>query len=1082
MPPQKAFGAQNIRNCTLIGHVDHGKSSYADSLLAANGIISSRSAGQVRYLDSREDEQERGITMESSAVSLTFKLRMLQSDGEVSEVQDYTLNLVDTPGHVDFSSEVSTAARLCDGALVIVDVIEGVCSQTVAVLRQAWLDGLRTILVVNKMDRLITELKLTPEEAHHRLLQLVEQANAVLGGFFAAEKMEQDQRWHDERERILEEKRAKGEEEAGDLPDYEEGGDEDLYFDPSKGNVIFASAMDHWAFRLEKFSHLYAQKLGIKEKNIRQFLWGNYYLDPKTKRVLTQKQHDKENRNLKPMFVQFVLDNVWSVYENTVEARNMDKVEKIISALGLTVHPRDLKAKDASALMLAIMSQWLPLSATTFSAIVHNLPAPGNAQRLRVPRMIRSDLGYFATDEELAPHTDLERDLFSARSSPEATVVAYISKMFAVSSEDLPENKRVQLTADEMRERGRELRERAAEVESTLNATGAALAQSEAEKEPAAEPEKAPPSEVVLAFARLYSGCLQAGDTVWAVLPKYDVHLPPTHPSNVPHLKQVKIAALYMMMGRDLLAVQRVPAGNLFAVRGLDGTVLRNGTLIRVPNAADDTPPSEVVNLAGVRRTATPIVRVALEPKNPAEMPKLVEGLRLLNQADPCVEVMVEENGEHVILTAGELHLERCMKDLRDRFARCKIQQSPPLVPFRETAVKGSAMAPPKTPGAARGTISGSALNGALTYTVRAMPLPHNIAEFLAVNQPTIRRLRRGGRRHDDDGGGDEGDEHVGARHGENAERAKRVPVRLFWSELTKLLERAGPTWSGVAEHICAFGPRNTGANLLIDQGGSVLRRSLKSRFAEDDVSQQLAQASLDDALPREMCDAVENGFQLATGSGPLCAEPMQGMAFFVEHVGIEESESVKVRSSQVTSAVISSMREACRAGLLDWSPRLMLAMYSCDIQAARTYPYLPSRGTRQGARGPFAPPRQDCVGGDERGHALFHHRLAPPRRRVVRLLRRYVLHLTQKSASARRAPRVRSCCLPASSSTIWTPSGCRLRKRSSKTSAKRATAKTSPSATWTRCASARVSLPIAALSPPPRSSARSSRTSGGGA
>lgn len=131
------------RNVTLIGHVDHGKSSYADSLLAANGIISSRMAGKVRYLDSREDEQERGITMEASAVSLTFKLRRHASvpgaknaNGEAAPkqeeplvVEDYMINLVDTPGHVDFSSEVSTASRLCDGALVIVDVIEGVCTQ-----------------------------------------------------------------------------------------------------------------------------------------------------------------------------------------------------------------------------------------------------------------------------------------------------------------------------------------------------------------------------------------------------------------------------------------------------------------------------------------------------------------------------------------------------------------------------------------------------------------------------------------------------------------------------------------------------------------------------------------------------------------------------------------------------------------------------------------------------------------------------------------------------------------------------------------------------------------------------------------
>ena len=181
---------------------------------------------RAQYLDKMDLERERGITIKSQAVRMPWEL-----DGTT-----YCLNMIDTPGHVDFSSEVSTAARLCDGALVIIDVVEGVCTQTVHVLRQAWMDGLRTVLVVNKMDRLITELRLTPNEAHHRLLQLIEQVNAVIGGFYAAACMEQDQRWH----------------EAGaDATTRDTREDADLYFDPSRGNVIFASAVDHWAFRLE---------------------------------------------------------------------------------------------------------------------------------------------------------------------------------------------------------------------------------------------------------------------------------------------------------------------------------------------------------------------------------------------------------------------------------------------------------------------------------------------------------------------------------------------------------------------------------------------------------------------------------------------------------------------------------------------------------------------------------------------------------------------------------------------------------------------------------------------------------------
>lgn len=173
----------------------------------------------------------------------------------------------------------------------------------------------------------MTELKLAPIEAYHHLTQLIEQVNAVMGSFFASERMEDDLRWHEEREqRVREKHEANSEKMVGstgkstteeDVQDvYEEHDDEDIYFDPSRGNVIFASAIDNWAFRLDRFSVLYAKKLGIKESNFRKVLWGDFYLDPKTKRVLGQKQKEKEKRPLKPMFVQFVLENIWAVYDS----------------------------------------------------------------------------------------------------------------------------------------------------------------------------------------------------------------------------------------------------------------------------------------------------------------------------------------------------------------------------------------------------------------------------------------------------------------------------------------------------------------------------------------------------------------------------------------------------------------------------------------------------------------------------------------------------------------------------------------------------------------------------------------------
>ncbi|GAA6012669.1 hypothetical protein JCM10207_009077 [Rhodosporidiobolus poonsookiae] len=1007
------------RSLLYLSHPSRGslvsfpQSSFADSLLAANGIISSRLAGTIRYLDSREDEQERGITMESSAVSLKWRIPRVVEESADPVLEDYKISLIDTPGHVDFSSEVSTASRLCDGALVLVDAVEGVCTQTITVLRTVYLSHLRPILVINKLDRLITELKLSPSEAYHHLLRIIEDVNAVVGSFYSSERMEEDLRRRE---------RAEAAQEAADADadePYEERDDSALYFDPAQGNVLFSSAIDGWAFRISRFAQLYAAKLGMREANLNKVLWGEWYLDPKTKRVLSRKKMEQAGKKLKPLFVQFILENIWAVYDSVVLNNNPVKIDKIIASLGVKVRPQDLRAKDSRNLLLSIFSQWLPLAPSAFRAIADKVPAPAAAQAFRIPRMLHPELGYL--DEDVpAPRNQLEADLYAGNPGRDARQVAYVSKMFAVRRDELPENQRRQLTAEDMRQRARELREekerRAAQGEAqdranegvALGANGAdgAASPSPAEREPAkevdaaaAEDDAAP--DVLIGFARLYSGTIALGQTLYAVLPKYNATLAPSHPQNAKHLTPVRVEQLYTMMGRELVAVPRVQAGSLFAIGGLEGKVLRNATLCGMGGGRDikegkavDEDKECLINLAGVSNTSAPIVRVALEPQDPSEMPKLVEGLRLLNQADPCVETLVQATGEHVILTAGELHLERCLKDLRDRFARIEITVSPPIVPFRETAVQGIDMAPPKTPNQPRGTVLGSIQSGLATFTLRAVPLPHNITAFLTANMATLRRLQRDRR------GGQEveveeaaTDAAAGATAATGEDGVEVVKPEEFWAKFEALLDKAGRDWRGIAEQVWAFGPRRVGPNLLVDRTEGAprsLRRRLERQAAipsalatpgiaalspprtpldapsDPALAAELASSELSstaaapldlsqlkesltevdtapekaDKLPdvRELDENFDTAFQLAMNRGPLCAEPVVGMAYFLERVDINPGEldipTVRSRWGSARGQLISAGQDAFRDGLLDWSPRLQLAMYSCDIQA----------------------------------------------------------------------------------------------------------------------------------------------------
>lgn len=278
---------------------------------------------------------------------------------------------------------------------------------------------------------------------------------------------------------------------------------------------------------------------------------------------------------------------------------------KITGALNLKIPLRDLKSKDTRHLLSLIFTQWLSLSSCIIQSVIDVIPAPAVAQAARVPKMLYPDL----SAPTLEPKNKLERDLFTANSNDDAYVCAYVSKMFAVSKKDLPENKKTSLTAEEMRNRARDARMAREDQQTVEEDTQAALS----DLNLSAPPKKAvdiPPEEgeVILGFARLYSGTIQTGTTVYGVLPKYNPDLEPTHPLNTKYLITATVEGLYVMMGRELSAVDSVRAGNIFAIKGLEGKVWRSATLcapshVGIPEDADASQLKDcLLNLGGVNR------------------------------------------------------------------------------------------------------------------------------------------------------------------------------------------------------------------------------------------------------------------------------------------------------------------------------------------------------------------------------------------------------------------------------------------------------------------------------------------------
>lgn len=166
-----------IRNMGIAAHIDHGKTTLSDNLIAGAGMMSEELAGKQLLLDYDEQEQARGITINAATASMVHPF-----DGE-----EYLINLIDTPGHVDFGGDVTRAMRAVDGCIIVVDAVEGVMPQTETVIRQALRERVKPVLFINKVDRLINELKLNGDEMQKRFLKIITDVNKLLGKYSPAE-------------------------------------------------------------------------------------------------------------------------------------------------------------------------------------------------------------------------------------------------------------------------------------------------------------------------------------------------------------------------------------------------------------------------------------------------------------------------------------------------------------------------------------------------------------------------------------------------------------------------------------------------------------------------------------------------------------------------------------------------------------------------------------------------------------------------------------------------------------------------------------------------------------------------------
>lgn len=372
----------NVRNMSVIAHVDHGKSTLTDSLVQRAGIISAAKAGEARFTDTRKDEQERGITIKSTAISLFAEM----TDEDVSEIKQKTvgnkflINLIDSPGHVDFSSEVTAALRVTDGALVVVDCVEGVCVQTETVLRQSLGERIKPVVIINKVDRALLELQVTKEDLYQSFARTVESVNVIIATYV--------------------------DQSLGDVQVF-----------PDLGTVAFGSGLHGWAFTVRQFATKYAKKFGVDREKMMKRLWGDSFFNPKTKKW-GKKDKDDKGKPLDRAFNMFILDPIFRLFAAVMNFKK-DEIPTLLEKLEIVLKG-DEKELEGKPLLKVVMRKFLPAADALLEMIIIHLPSPVTAQAYRAETL------YEGPSDDAACIAIKNCD-------PKADLMLYVSKMVPTS-------------------------------------------------------------------------------------------------------------------------------------------------------------------------------------------------------------------------------------------------------------------------------------------------------------------------------------------------------------------------------------------------------------------------------------------------------------------------------------------------------------------------------------------------------------------------------------------------------------------------------------------------------------------------